>query len=439
MFTWCQREGTVSWRWAEAGYRQNRRGATAASGHGGREPESHKILIWHNKLSHAGLSSVHNLCRQQRSAPVDNANDLIQYQSSNILPCTHNIPKDACCGLLFASCLASKSTKRSPINRPTSTPGPKMVLKQNDLASREIASVSTTTFPPYQVEPLRIRDTAHLHMDIPAQIAARTYDTNTKIRTAQVDPNYNTIVGVLRHCRSLMFPSGSANLVPSHVATNEEARDTSEESCGCAIWGQHVHARSVPDSMRIILPLPLLTARIRVECKGKRRGGRKPNTNTYLDDRGYPEWQHDYDWLEQADYGPTIDPSSNSLKIDHLPADKQAQLTALIKSKWGVFNPDGVKIPVADYVCHIDTGTATPVRMKRANFGPRHSNRLTDIARVKASGFLVLLKILLKDPTLANADTRKLLYLEKFRILNEKKIEKGYPDTFQLPIRIFLQ
>ena len=45
---------------------------------------------------------------------------------------------------------------------------------------------------------------------------------------------------------------------------------------------------------------------------------------------------------------------------------------------------------------------------------------------MKASGFLVLLKVLLKDPTLANEDTRKLLYLEKFRILNEKKIEKGY-------------
>ena len=58
---------------------------------------------------------------------------------------------------------------------------------------------------------------------------------------------------------------------------------------------------------------------------------------------------------------------------------------------------------------------------------------------MKASGFLVLLKVLLKDPTLANEDTRKLLYLEKFRILNEKKIEKGYPDTFQLPIRIFSQ
>ena len=49
---------------------------------------------------------------------------------------------------------------------------------------------------------------------------------------------------------------------------------------------------------------------------------------------------------------------------------------------------------------------------------------------VKASGFLVLLKILLKDPALANEDTRKLLFGEKFRILNEKKIEKGYPDTF---------
>eukprot|EP00956_Cyclotella_meneghiniana_P006656 scaffold8829_cov55-Cyclotella_meneghiniana.AAC.2 len=84
-----------------------------------------EILMWHTRLSHAGLSSVHNLCRQRRTVPVDKAEDLVQYQSSKFLPCTNKIPNDVCCGLLCASCLASKSTKRSPINRPITKPGPK--------------------------------------------------------------------------------------------------------------------------------------------------------------------------------------------------------------------------------------------------------------------------------------------------------------------------
>ena len=99
-----------------------------------------EILMWHTRLSHAGLSSVHNLCRQRRTVPVDKADDLVQYQSSKCLPCIHKIPNDACCGLLCASCLASKSAKRSPINRSTSKPGPKMVLKQNDLSPGDCIS-----------------------------------------------------------------------------------------------------------------------------------------------------------------------------------------------------------------------------------------------------------------------------------------------------------
>ncbi|KAL3803007.1 hypothetical protein HJC23_008983 [Cyclotella cryptica] len=39
------------------------------------------------------------------------------------------------------------------------------------------------------------------------------------------------------------------------------------------------------------------------------------------------------------------------------------------KRKWGVFCPKGMSIPVLDYECNIDTGTAPPVRSKAVNFG----------------------------------------------------------------------
>lgn len=140
----------------------------------------------------------------------------------------------------------------------------------------------------------------------------------------------------------------------------------------------------------------LLAAQIRVERR--RKGRRKPNV--FLDNRGHADPQQDWEWLQEADFGkilrrrrrlhdiPTqLDPSFNvqfdeakhgaylrdKLKIDHLPADKQAQLVDLIKRKWGVFNPEGMSIPVLDYECNIDTGSAAPIRSKRVNFGPNES------------------------------------------------------------------
>ena len=137
-------------------------------------------------------------------------------------------------------------------------------------------------------------------------------------------------------------------------------------------------------------------APIRVE---RRKKGKRPS-NAYLDDRGHPDWQQDWEWLQEGNFGkvlcrrkrqhdmrPTIDPSFNvpfdeskhgeylreCLKLDHLSSDKQADLIALIKRFWPVFNPEGMSIPVLDYECNIDTGTAKPVRAKRVNYGPRES------------------------------------------------------------------
>ena len=64
------------------------------------------------------------------------------------------------------------------------------------------------------------------------------YDTNAKAKSAQADPNYSAIVGVLRHYRTHMFGPTSPALVPPAI-TNDEASVTSEDSRGCAIWGHH--------------------------------------------------------------------------------------------------------------------------------------------------------------------------------------------------------
>ena len=140
----------------------------------------------------------------------------------------------------------------------------------------------------------------------------------------------------------------------------------------------------------------LLAAHIRVERR--RKGKKRPNV--YLDDRGRADWQQDYEWLEEPHFGqilskrvrqhdisdeidPLFDVPFNEqihgdylrecLKVDHLPPDHRAQLTALIIEFWGVFNPDGVNIPVKDYECNIDTGSASPIRCKKSSYGPRES------------------------------------------------------------------
>jgi hypothetical protein len=137
-----------------------------------------------------------------------------------------------------------------------------------------------------------------------------------------------------------------------------------------------------------ILPFSYLAAPIRVERRKK--GKRKPNA--FIDDRGHPDWQSSYDWLLEGNVGQVLrkkmhplpstpDPNfaipfdeslhgeylRESLDISHLDDSKQDQVLSIIKKYWGVFNPDGVTIPVADYECHIDTGTAAPVRVKTSN------------------------------------------------------------------------
>ena len=139
-----------------------------------------------------------------------------------------------------------------------------------------------------------------------------------------------------------------------------------------------------------------LAAHIRVERR--RKGKKRPNV--YLDNRGHADWQQDYEWLEEPHYGQVLskrvrqhairndtDPLFNipfdeskhgdylreCLKIDHLSPERQAQVKAIIIEYWGVFNPEGVSIPILDYECNIDTGSAAPIRCKKSTYGPRES------------------------------------------------------------------
>jgi hypothetical protein len=98
----------------------------------------------------------------------------------------------------------------------------------------------------------------------------------------------------------------------------------------------------------VILQSSLSTAPIRVERR--RKGKRK--ANAYVDDRGHLDWQSDWDWLEEPNYGQilrkrrrlhdmrdTVDPIFDvkfdeathgeylreTLKLDHLSSERQAR------------------------------------------------------------------------------------------------------------------
>ena len=117
-----------------------------------------------------------------------------------------------------------------------------------------------------------------------------------------------------------------------------------------------------------------------------------------IDDRGFPDRQIDYDFLEEKECAPLlrktvselpkdIDPDFNvqfdeakhgaylreHLKTGEMPPKILQRLTNLIKKYWCVFNPDGVKYTVIGYECDIDTGDAAPISCGNVNYGARES------------------------------------------------------------------
>jgi hypothetical protein len=73
-----------------------------------------ELLRWHQRLSHAGLTTIHNLCRQKRAARVDTVNELEAIREGAMLPCTFNVPAAVCDGLLCAACQTANASRRAP-------------------------------------------------------------------------------------------------------------------------------------------------------------------------------------------------------------------------------------------------------------------------------------------------------------------------------------
>ena len=140
------------------------------------------------------------------------------------------------------------------------------------------------------------------------------------------------------------------------------------------------------------------TSPIRVAPKSKASGAKRAR-NVFFDDRGFQDESEEYNQLlHNVDGGvilrkkkfptPPIDiddPTFNwvydeklhgdkltkELDISHLSKEEADALVSLIKEYWCVFDDRGTFVPVRNYECIIDTGTAAPIAIRRIRYGPR--------------------------------------------------------------------
>ena len=129
----------------------------------------------------------------------------------------------------------------------------------------------------------------------------------------------------------------------------------------------------------------------------KIRGKKRPNV--FLDDRGFPDQSHDFDViLHNVEGGPIlrkrkhaapplddVDPRFLShydekihgeklrteIDLSHLDGTTRDLVYKLLQKYWSVFDDKGQFVPVKDYKCSIDTGSARPICVKNINYGPR--------------------------------------------------------------------
>jgi hypothetical protein len=59
------------------------------------------------------------------------------------------------------------------------------------------------------------------------------------------------------------------------------------------------------------------------------------------------------------------------LNLSHLDAPLCAHIYHLIQKYWSVFDDKGQFIPVKDYSCEINTGSARPISVRKIHYGPR--------------------------------------------------------------------
>jgi len=121
--------------------------------------------------------------------------------------------------------------------------------------------------------------------------------------------------------------------------------------------------------------------------------------NVFYDDRGFPDQSHDFDVvLRNIDGGtvlrkrrhpaPALDEVApeffakydesvhgtklrKELDLSHLSTPVRDKVYRLIQKYWSVFDDKGQFVPVKDYTCVIDTGSAKPIAVKKIHYGPR--------------------------------------------------------------------
>eukprot|EP00804_Cyclotella_cryptica_P012739 CCRYP_019202-RA/>CCRYP_019202-RA protein AED:0.43 eAED:0.27 QI:0/0/0/1/0/0.5/2/0/558 len=100
-----------------------------------------ELLLWHQRLSHAGLSTVQNISQQRRESNLSTLSDLVRLRDGPLLPYTYNVPSTACKNLLCAACEISKATCRLPSVCASHT-GPRshMLLKENHVQPGDCVS-----------------------------------------------------------------------------------------------------------------------------------------------------------------------------------------------------------------------------------------------------------------------------------------------------------
>ena len=155
-------------------------------------------------------------------------------------------------------------------------------------------------------------------------------------------------------------------------------------------------ARPPPDDCGDSPPtFPPSAEPIRVATRS--RGRKRPNV--FYDDRGFPDQSHDFDVILHSIHGGSVlrkrkhpapalddvDPAflsiydeakhgsklRSELDLSHLDKPTQVIVYRLIQKYWSVFDDKGQFLPVRDYTCSIDTGSARPIAVKKIHHGPR--------------------------------------------------------------------
>ncbi len=124
--------------------------------------------------------------------------------------------------------------------------------------------------------------------------------------------------------------------------------------------------------------------------------------NLFLDDCGFPDQSNKYDHVLHdinggpilrklrhpvPDFDEEVDPAfyapfvpvkhEDQMRIDldlsHLDPDLQERIYSIVWKYWSVFDEKGVFVPVKNYKCLIDTGTARPISVKKILYGERET------------------------------------------------------------------